>query len=74
MFTASQPNDLWKFNWDFTDPHGTKIASVSSPDCAEPTNARVSFKGMYPGRWQKNVEIVIAGHTYRIDYEMLNWK
>lgn len=55
---------LCKFNWNFTDPHGTKIGSISWPDCAEATNARVSFKGMYPGSWQKNVEIVISGHTY----------
>ena len=61
MFMATQANALWRFNVDFSDLHGTKIGSISWPDVAEATNARVSFKGTYPTGWTKNVEIVFGG-------------
>ncbi|MEO6798329.1 MAG: hypothetical protein ABI178_00110 [Rhodanobacter sp.] len=70
MFIASQPNALWQFNMDFLDPQGAKVGSISWPDVAVATNARM--KGTYPDNWTKNVEIVSAGRPFKIAFEYLN--
>ena len=46
MFIATQPNALWKFNFDFSDQQGNQVGCISWPDVAVATNDRM--KGIYP--------------------------
>ena len=70
MFIATQPNILWRFNFDFSDADGNKTGSMSWPDVAVATNSRV--KGMYPDDWTKNVEIVSGAHAFKVEFSYLN--
>lgn len=70
MLVATQPNALWRFDFDFSDEQGRDIGSISWPDVAVATNARL--QGRYPDGWTKNVGIVCAGRPLKVEFEYLN--
>ncbi|MEO8809503.1 MAG: hypothetical protein ABI386_04570 [Rhodanobacter sp.] len=70
MYIATQPNMLWRFNFDISDAHGNKVGAINWPDIAVATNSRA--KDMYPENWTRHVDIVSAGHPFKVAFEYLN--